>query len=63
MKARILLTYICTCFYSFSNYCREVRECSSILKEMEDVITKYQRDLDAAVEKIRNLQVSYLLSL
>ena len=40
-----------------------MRECSSILKEMEDVITKYQRDLDAAVEKIRNLQVNHFLFL
>lgn len=40
---------------------REVEECSSILKEMEGILVKYQYDLDHAVEEIQTLQVLLLM--
>ena len=38
---------------------REVGECSSILKEMEGILVKYQSDLDRAVNEIQLLQVLF----
>ena len=38
---------------------REVQECSSILSEMDGILTKYQTDLDKAVNQIHNLQVPF----
>lgn len=56
LKVKTLHIYTCLSFMIVIIQ-REVEECSSILKEMESILVKYQYDLDHAVEEIQTLQV------
>lgn len=60
LKVKTLHIYTCLSFMIVIIQ-REVEECSSILKEMEGILEKYQYDLDHAVEEIQTLQVLLLM--
>ena len=58
---RVKTLLISICISSFNSLSvREVDRCKSILSEMDDILTKYQTDLDKAVNEIKTLQVSSL---
>lgn len=58
---RVKTLLISICISSFNSLsAREVDRCKSILSEMDDILTKYQTDLDKAVNEIKTLQVSSL---
>ena len=60
MRVKTLLISICISSCN-SLSVREIDRCKSVLSEMDDILTKYQTDLDKAVNEIKTLQVSSLL--